>query len=179
MVTTTSLSSLVGMHIRPANENGIGVITGIQNTCSLLYDTATELGISHNMVEQRKGVAYSPGDCKQSAYDQIIDDGKADPLLKTVKEGVKALTKKAIPGSKELSQTTHIELKIVAFLTYIQKTWNDIEKIRDSKKLTMSGLFLDTQKLDIMDNWPNNNSVDCDKDIDEREGYMKKALRQF
>ena len=48
--------------------------------------------------------------------------------------------------------------------------------MRDSKKLTTSGLFLDDQRMVILESWPNSEDSDNDKHPDEEDTQMKDAL---
>ena len=108
------------MRIKLDDVRGIGLRTGIGISCSLLYDAATSLGISHHIGAQNNGMAFSTEYCNQSAYNPIIDDNKSSPFLKAVKEKAKALAKKLMPGIEELNQTTYKELKVIELLNYIK-----------------------------------------------------------
>ena len=44
--STTSLTSLVKMHIKPDNIRGVGLISEVRNVCSLRYEAADGLGVS-------------------------------------------------------------------------------------------------------------------------------------
>ena len=106
----------------------------------------------------------------------MINTDKADVLLKASKEQVKVLARKCRPNCEDLNRTICKELKVIAFQNYITHTREGVGVMRDSKKLTTSGLFLDDQRMVILESWPNSEDSDNDKHPDEEDTQMKDAL---
>ena len=121
-------------------------------------------------------MVFSAGDGDESAFDPIIDKDKADPWLKSVKKEAKLLMQKLGPNCDKLNQIMRKEERVIALQTYIAETRiNIVSAMRSTENLTISGIFDDDQRLDILSCWPSDDNNGHDTNL-EVNTHTKRAL---
>ena len=101
-----------------------------------------------------------------------------DPWLKSVKKEANMLMHKFRSDYDELNRIMRKEQNVIALIKHIRDTYKRVEVMQCTENLTMSGIFDESPRLDILLCWPSNDNNEDDTDS-KVNVHMKIALRQY